>query len=227
MMNIQNWQYLYKYTEYGDIATTNMLYTPYLSPSGDMLCMSWDENSSYHTNSKLSSELVNYFFEREVKHLTLFQKYDWAPRIADINLSDKKIFIEFNRETLNHIVMSKTRKLDQECANWKEQIRKILKDIRDSEYYKLALYSHCFYLDSSGMIKTIDFYSCIGMKERYMDRSKLEGLIGVDSAYRFDAATTTDNKIDFKVFFEITMNTHLKKMWRSDLFSEIYTDYYV
>jgi hypothetical protein len=146
------------------------------------------------------------------------QSYAWAPRLLSID--GNKIYIEFNKETLNHILLTPGRSLDEECPNWKEQIFNIIKDIYDAGYYKVALYPHCFFL-KDGIIKTIDFYSCVGIDERYIDRKNLEGMIGEQSHDRFNLATVGD-RIDFKKFFEITMTEFLGNTWKDNPFPEFY-----
>ena len=217
---MKDWQYLYKIDyEHGHNVTTNMLYTPTISPDGSTMCMTWDATNPYQVESiRLTPELVNYCFEREVKHLTLMQQYLWAPKILSID--GNKIYIEFNKETLNHILLNPGRSLDVECPNWKEQIFNIIKDILDAGYYKVALYPHCFFL-KDGIIKTIDFYSCVGIEERYIERKHLEGMIGEQSGDRFNLATV-DERVDFKEFFRITMTEYLGKNWIDNPFPEFY-----
>jgi len=217
---MKDWKYLYK-MDYlnGHDVTTNMLYTPMVSPDGATMCMLWDTKHPYQVEStKLTEEVMTFCFNREVKHLTLLQEYTWAPKL--LSIEDNKIYIEFNKETLNHILLTTGRSLDKECPTWKEQIFNIIKDIMDAGYYKVALYPHCFFL-KDGVIKTIDFYSCVGIEERYIERKHLEGMIGTDSNDRFNLATSND-RVDFKKFFEITMTQHLAKNWKDNPFPEFY-----
>jgi hypothetical protein len=214
------WKYLYKidYSSKHEV-TTNMLYTPTVNEDGSIMCMLWDANSPYQNESNpLTDTLVNYCFEREVKHLKIMQQFSWAPKLLSID--GNKIYIEFNKETLNHILLTPGRSLDQECPTWKEQIFNIIKDILDAGYYKVALYPHCFFL-KDGIVKTIDFYSCVGIEERYVDRQNLEGMIGEQSVDRFNVSTV-NNRVDFKKFFEITMTQFLGNTWEDNPFPEFY-----
>lgn len=217
------WGYLYKLDYgYGHNTPTNMLYTPMLSPAGDILCMVWDENHPYQSeNRKLSKDLINFFFEREVKYLKRFQGSSWAPELIQIDYENKKIFIEFNKETLNHIVVDKTRDIHQEFPNYTEEIFNILKDIVDAGYYKMALYPHCFFIDKNNKLKTIDFYSCASFDERYLELNKIEGMIGNQSVERF-ASATTDGVLDFEIFFKNTLTNHLGGCWAENPFPEFY-----
>lgn len=215
MIDTNGWNYYYKIEpKDGTRVTSNMLYTPLVNNDRTMMCMHWDINSPYQSyNNRLTSQLVDFFFEREVRFLNLFKEQPWAPKIYEIDLANKKIFIEWNKETVNDVVYGKDRNLDNEFPNWKDQLYNILNDIVKSGFYKMALYPHCFFFDKDKNLKTFDFYSCISHEERYLEKKKIEGMLGKDSAPRFDEATS-NGLIDFEVFFKRTLSTHLK--WPSD-----------
>jgi hypothetical protein len=219
-MNTDNWKYFYKIVD-GRPNTTNLLYTPLINETEDVMCMLWDENSLYQENTRLTADLVNFFFEREVKYLTTFQGKPWAPKLIDVDLQNRKIFIEWNKETLNTIMFTPGKDLDEECPDWKEQIFEILKDILDSGYYKMALYPHCFFIDTKGKIKTFDLYSVIERDNPYIERRLIEGMIGEQSTGRFDDSTS-DGVINFETFFKITLTDHLSKTWPANPFPEYY-----
>lgn len=223
MIDTRDWHYGYKLSR-GELCTTNMLYTPLINPEKSIMCMVWNDKDPYQQdNKRLTPELIEFFFEREVKYLTTFKDRTWAPNIIDIDIPSKKIFVEWNKESLNNIIFTEGRSLDQECPDWREQIYNILHDIVSSGYYKMALYPHCFYIDRYNKIKTIDFYGCLEASERYLERSKIAGIIGNESGNRFDAATMGDGRIDFELFFKNTVKTHLANTWPDNPFAEYYT----
>ena len=219
-MNTDNWKYFYKIVD-GRPNTTNLLYTPLINETEDVMCMLWDENSTYQENTRLTADLVNFFFEREIKYLTTFQGKPWAPKLLEVDLVNRKIFIEWNKETLNTIIFTPGRDLDKECPDWKEQIFEILKDILDSGYYKMALYPHCFFIDAKGKIKTFDLYSAIERDNPYIERRLIEGMIGEQSTGRFDDSTS-NGVINFETFFKITLTDHLSKTWPINPFPNFY-----
>jgi len=219
-MNTDNWKYLYKIVD-GHPCTTNLLYTPLVNDTQDIMCMLWDENSPYQENKRLTADLVNFFFEREVKYLTAFQGRPWVPKLIDVDLTNRKIFIEWNRETLNTIIFTKGRDLSKECPTWKEQIFEILKDVLDSGYYKMALYPHCFFIDANRRIKSFDFYSVIERDNPFIERRLIEGMIGNHSTDRFNLSTD-NGVINFETFFKITLTSHLKNSWPDNPFPDYY-----
>jgi hypothetical protein len=227
MIDISKWRHLYKFNyESGLIGATNMLYTPYVSHDGKTLCMWYDEKNPYQAeNRELSKELVDFFYQRELKYLSLLQSYSWAPKIIDIEEEHNKIYIEFNNETLNHITMDSNRDINKELPNWKKQIFSILSDIDHAGYYKLALYPHCFFVGDDNELKTMDYYSVVEKDNCCIERSKIEGIIGSESTGRFDDSTVGE-MIDFEIFFKTTMMEHLGQRWADNPFPEFYNRLY-
>jgi len=224
MTDTTNWNYIYKMSG-GNLRTTNMLYTPLSNPEKTVMCMHWDKDEPYQkSNTKLTNQLIDFFFEREVTYLRRFQSYDWAPKLLELDLENKKIFIEWNPDTLNRILFKDNKNLNDVCPDWKSQVFQILKDITEDGCYKMALYPHCFYINN-GKLKTFDFYSCLLRSERYVDKQTIEGMIGPDSGKRFDDATVGD-KIDFDVFFKNTLLTHLGTIWPDNPFPDFYKKLY-
>ena len=211
-----NRKYLYKIGYIDKLQdTTNLLYTPLLSADDSMLSMIYDETQEYQSrNTNLTKELADFFFEREVEYLKVFQGYDWAPKLLDVDVSIRTVTIEFCKETLNQIITDPNRDLNQECPDWKEQLWTIIKDIDNAGYYKLTLYPHCFFL-KDGKLKTIDFYACVDKSNPFLERYKLEGIIGEKSGGRFNDSTE-GNLINFQTFFKITMSEFLSGSWGSD-----------
>jgi hypothetical protein len=209
------WEYLYK-IDYKDqtLTSTNLLYAPKVNSDGRfVLRMDW-EDLTYH-KKQLKKELKDFFFKREIKYLFKFTKYEWCPAI--MNISGPEIFLEFQKETLNNIVMDPTRNLDEECPTWKEQINKIVYDTEREGVYKMTLYPHCFFIHD-GVVKTFDFYGCASFEEKLFPIDKIKDIIGQDSVDRFSEATTGDT-IDFELFYKRLISHHLNSYWPVNPFS--------
>lgn len=219
-MDIDNWNYFYKYKD-GQLQSTNLLYSPYVNPEGTILCMNWDETDPYQAmdDKNISRDLIEFFFEKEIDNLTKFQNFSWCPKICQVDTSNRKIFIEWNNQTLNHLFHQKIN-LDTKCHNWRDQISTIVEDIVNAGFMKMALYPHCFYLDEHNTIKTFDFYSCIPIDNPYVKISKIKNMIGEDSGNRFLDATVNDN-IDFRIFFSNTLENYLSGFWNENIFNQI------
>lgn len=217
---MNDWPFYYKIDpEYNSRVGNNLLYTPRINIEKQVMCMDWDSKSEYQNYSQrpdFTEELVSFFYERELYYLDKFKEFTWCPKILDTK--PNKIFIEFSGETLNDILYTEGRNIEVEVPDYEEQVYNIVKDIVDSGYYKMSLYPHCFFVQN-GVLKTFDYYACIPSSDPYLEKHRLSGMMGKDSAGRFSEATN-DNLINFEVFFKRLLSHHVK--WPNNLFPRIY-----
>jgi hypothetical protein len=226
-MNINEWNPYYKIdpTE-NRLVRSNMLYTPLVNPEGNVFCMNWDPVHPYQTmhgpRPDFTPELLEFFFEREVTHLKLFNNYTWSPEVIDIDEQNKMIFFKWYGETCNNIVYS-DRTLDRECFNWQQQLYSIIDDIVNAGYYKMSLYPHCFYIDSDNQLHTFDFYGCMHQGNPFIEYDKIKGMVGPNSTGRFDEAIT-DNIVNVEILFKRSLENYIK--WPQDALIKIYNRIY-
>lgn len=209
---MNSWNYLYK-IDYHDftLCKTNLLYTPTVNSDGSVMCIDYSHDPIYQkNNSSIGNELLEFFFEKEVRYIKQFQGNSWAPKLIDIQ--GTKIYIEFNVESLNNILLS-NRKLDKELPNWKEQLLDIMLDIDALGYYKLALYPHSFFIGKDGNLKVLDFYTFVEKSNPMVPYEFIKGMVGNMSRHRFEEAML-GNYIDFSVFFDEALRTHLSDYWK-------------
>ena len=227
-MNTDNWKPFYKINpEDNNLIETNLIYTPLVSPSGNTMCMSFDHASKYQNEDLAhwlpsrpyyTKEMVKFFFDREVKYLTVFQDRPWAPRNITIDKEEQKIYFSWAGETCNQIVYG-GRSLDDALPDWKEQMTEILKDIVNSGYYKTSLYPHCYFIDN-GVLRTFDFYGCVCASDPYVKLNHIRGMIGETSGPRFIEATEGD-KLNIEILFKEAMQSWVK--WPNNALADIYT----
>ncbi len=216
--------YYYKLDLEGNPTSSNLLYVP--TVEGDVMCMHYATDRTYRSSGEVINEdLLQWFFEREVRFLQELADLKTTPKLYEVDFANRKVYIEWNKETLSQIVNSSSRNLDSEVPGWQEQIRDFLITCKEREFYKLALYPHCFFVSKDGTLKTIDYYSVVPYSERFIERKIIEGIIGPDGAYRFDESTK-DGYIDFKKFFEITSKKHLTRYWPNSPFPKLFEEIY-
>lgn len=227
MTDTSNWQYYYKLTPEGHPTDSNMLYSPKVNAEQNVMCMHYCVDPEYRKNATpMQEDLIQWFFEREVKFLQQLQPLKTTPKLYEIDYSNRKVFVEWNKETLSQVVFNPSRNLDAEIPDWKTQIREFLLSTKENNFYKMSLYPHCFYLDKDRVLKTIDYYAVVPYSERFIERKIIEGVIGKDGAYRFDESTNDNGVIDFKRFFEITVTKHLTRYWPDSPFNDIFKEVY-
>jgi hypothetical protein len=222
-MDTTNWKYFYKVDSFMSEMPSNMLYTPTMNDTGDILCMHYCKDNVYRKENGVTDEVITFFFKRELRFLTELKDHKFTPTVIEVDEQQQKIFIEWNKESLSQIINDPNRSIDNELPDWKDQLYNIITSLKNSNYYKMALYPHCFFIDKNKTIKTFDYYSIIPQGERFLDRSIIESIIGKEGAYRFDQSTV-DGKIDFKKFFDITMTKHLENYWPENPFPVWYNE---
>lgn len=228
MTDTSKWDYYYKLTPSKVFNTSNLLYSPRVNPEQNVMCMHYIADTAYRNDPPINEDLLQWFFEREVKFLKDLSHLKSTPTVYDVDLKNRKVFIEWNKETLSQVLFTDGRSIDEEFPDWKEQIRDFLISNKENKFYKMAMYPHCFYKSKDNVLKSIDYYSVVPYSERFIERKVIEGIIGKDGAYRFDESTDNAGYIDFKKFFEITVTRHLSMYWPNspfnDIFREIYND---
>ena len=228
MIDTSIWKYYYKLNPDGTPNSSNLLYSPMVNKEQTIMCMHYCTDKKYRKDENVSTideDLLQWFFEREVKFLNDLSHLKTTPKVYDIDFDNRKIFIEWNKETLSQVLYNKDRNLDVELPDWKQQIKDFLISTKENNFYKMAMYPHCFYISKDNVLKTIDYYSVVPYSERFIERKVIEGIIGKDGAYRFDESTD-NGYIDFKKFFEITVTRHLTIYWPNSPFAEIFKEIY-
>jgi hypothetical protein len=218
MINNDNWEPVFKLTDsYRNATPTNMLYIPSISPSKDMLCMHYV--TYIESCIPKSEEITNFFFERELNFIKLFQDKLWCPILHDVDMDNRKILIEFNRENLSWPIYSSGRSIDKEYPSWREDLFELLRDLNDSGYYKASIYPHCFFYAKDGQLKMIDYYATIPKNDTRIHKDFIESIIGVDSQQRF-AEVKDGDYYEMGDHFKNSLKKWIK--WPGDLLPDFY-----
>jgi hypothetical protein len=197
-MDTTGWKEYLKIDD-GGPSRTNMVYIPLINYDESILCMDFGNNEILFDNT--------FFFNREIQYIDRFKYYSWAPEILKIDLSSKKIFFKWYKETCNNIIHS-DRDLNLICKDWKEQIKKIINEILNQNVYKLTLYPSCFYIDQQLKIHAMDFYACVDKNDSIFPIELFKNIIGKKSAHRWDEATN-NTFVDFSLFFNKALEEHV------------------
>lgn len=177
MYTIKNWRYLYKIDTQGGKCVLQHTYEPYINKQQTVLCLNFTCNNLY-TNKLLGEKTVDFFFEREATNLQRFQSYEWCPKILDIDLNKKQIFIDFDGILCNHLETNK-------IESFIDQARSIIRTIARQGFGKISMHSHCFFVTRRGNLRTIDFFSCFPFHESLVSSEIVEEILSPDSVLAF------------------------------------------
>lgn len=221
-MNTKDWLPYYKQAEFeGGPITTQMCYTPLISPNGKLFCMDFTYPSEYQTSQgriSYTEDFVDLVWNREIEYLEKIKYFDWAPEI--VALDNHKIFIKWYGGTCNDLVYG-SKDLEEKYPDWRSQIFSIILDQVKVGILKPTVYPHSHYFDNTGKMHAIDFYACVEKGNTMIPYSSIESMIGSNS--RFDQARKGD-MIDVEEIFKSGLKDFSK--WPGGLealYYEIYT----
>ena len=222
-MNLDNWIPFYKYSDQGEPGCmSQQTYEPLISPDGRTFCANYDWQNKYQRRWQpdrplYTEEVVNYFFNKEKEYALRFLNKAWAPKVIDI--TDTAIFYKWNGPTCNEMIYSR----QTMPSDWREQISNIMLDIYNSGVYKLTMYPHCHFFDSTGQMHTIDMYGCVEVKDPFIECKMMDGIIHETAQFRLDeTGDTINNRYNLETMFKRSLGVHVK--WGSETLSDIYKE---
>ena len=137
MTDTSNWQYYYKLGPNRIHNTSNMLYSPLVNSEQNIMCMHYATDPVYRKDeTPIDEDLLQWFFDREVKFIMELSHLKTTPALYEVDLKNRKIFIEWNKETLSQTLFTDGRNIDEEFPDWQEQIRDFLIATKENEFYK-------------------------------------------------------------------------------------------
>lgn len=220
-MNLSNWKPYFKLDKQGIRCTAQNTYEPLISPDGKTFCKNYDHTNLYQRNNPLyTKEIVDWFFNNEIKYLTLFKDKLYSPKITDIDYKNKKIFIKWYKKNCNEIIYSNEY---WPVEDWKLKIKNIIIDQFNSGIYKLTMYPHCHYIDDDNNMRTIDWYGCVDRNDPYVDSLYIDSIISEPSKHRLDETGEKNcGRYNLEIMFKRGLFTHVN--WGNESLNFIYKE---
>jgi hypothetical protein len=185
-MNISNWNHYHKFSETGKLGMAQTTYEPLINPEGTVFCANYNLHTSYHQSMGerplYDQEVINWFFNNDIKNLEHFAGKDYAPEVLEIDYVNKRIFIKWYGNSCNHIVYTDS----NWPLDWLEQLKDVMLDQINEGYYKLTMYSHCHYVTDQGQLKAIDWYGCVPIEHPLIHRKYMDAIIHESAKFRLD-----------------------------------------
>ncbi len=222
---IDDWIPYYKYNDQGEPGCmSQQTYEPLISPDGKTFCANYNYNNKYQRlyqpNRKLyTPEVVDYFFRKEVNYALKYQSKAWAPKIVELDWANNRIFYEFNGPTCNEMIYGQ----GIISPTWKVQIYDIMMDLYKDGVYKLTMYPHCHFYDQQGQMHTLDMYGCVEVKDPFIDKNIMDGIIHETAQFRLDeTGETINDRYNLETMFKRSLSVHVK--WGDQTLSHVYQD---
>jgi len=223
-MNLSDWTYFYKLGDSGNECWPQQTYEPLISPDRKTFCMNYDPNNYYQHNltksdrSHYKQEIVEWFFENEVRFLEYFSEKTYLPRDCDIDYKNRKIFFSWNDMCCNHYTNS-TKEWPKK--QWLKQIEDIILDQVNSRVYKLSMYPHCHFIDKDGEMKAFDYYSSVIVDKHMVPKEYVDAILSDTSAYRLnDKNVVSDKFVNTEEMFKNALLYHVR--WGNEGLDYVY-----
>jgi hypothetical protein len=210
-MNINDWNFYLKLSNDGTPCMSQQTYEPLVSPDGTVFCKNYAFPNRYQyletTNRPLyTQEVVNWFFENELRWIEFFKHKPYAPEILDIDYLNKRIYIKWYQSTCNQIIFSGNPWPD----NWLIKIKEIILDQYNEGVYKLTMYPHCHYIDSNDNMRAIDWYGCVPVKDPFIEEKYMQGIIHETAQFRLDeTGNPIEGKLNLEIMFKRSLSKHV------------------
>ena len=219
------WSPYLKLSEEGYPCMAQQTYEPLVSSDGKTFCKNYAWPNDYQhletTERPLyTDEVVEWFFQNELKYIEKFAHKSYAPEIIDINYSDRKIYLKWYNESCNQIIYSGK---DWPKYQWRRQIKDIILDQYNEGVYKLTMYPHCHYISDDGNMRAIDWYGCIPVKEPYVEEKYMQGIIHETAQFRLEeTGAAVASILNLETMFKRSLGTHV--FWGEQDMSYIYEE---
>lgn len=224
-MIINDWNPFYKYDNDGTPnCMSQQTYEPLVSPDGKTFCANYDWKNKYQRiwqpdRVGYTQDVVEYFFNKEVEYANLFSNRHWAPEIIDIDYTNNRIFYKWHGPTCNEILYTGGVLPD----DWRDQLYNIMMDAYNSGVYKLTMYPHCHFYDSSGVMHCIDMYGCVPVTDPFIETKYMDGIIHSTAQFRLDeTGNAADGCYNLGIMFQKSLGEHVK--WGTETLDFIYQD---
>jgi hypothetical protein len=224
-MNTTNWTPFYKYDNNGTYgAMSQQTYEPLVSPDGKTFCANYDWQNQYQRvwqpdRVGYTQDVVEYFFNKEAEYATRFKDKPYSPDIIDIDYANKRIFYNWGA-SCNVLLYSGEGSMPM---NWREQVFNMLLDAYNNGVYKLTMYPHCFYVDASDQLRTIDWYGCVEVADPFIEAKYMDGIIHSTAQSRLDeTGDLVDGKYNMELMFKGSLGTHV--LWGEENMQWIYRE---
>lgn len=187
MIDTKNWNFLYKLDSQGRNCVSQHTYEPLLNPEENILCYNFAQHNNY-CNKILKTETCEFFFQREIESLENFKLFDWCPTLIDVEYNNRKIYIEFSNNLINHLIQKNPQSIDY----YQESAITVMKDLYKLDKGKISIHPQCFFLTTDGKIKTIDFFSSFEFSQSRVDRNLVDDILSHNSKLLFRNAPFFD-----------------------------------
>jgi len=163
LIDTKNWNFLYKLDSQGRKCVSQHTYEPLLNPEENILCYNFTEHNNY-CNKVLKTDTCEFFFQREIEALERFESFGWCPKLIDVEYNNRKIYIEFSNNLINHVMQKNT----QSMHYYKKSAITVIKAHKQLGIYKYSLHPSSYFVVNN-QLKSINYFFCYNFNEQDLE----------------------------------------------------------
>jgi hypothetical protein len=154
-------EYYYNNVPGEGLCRNNLIYTSLMSLDRKIFCQHYINDSEYHAgkNQVVDQDLMDSKWNREICYLTLMSEYypDFVPKIIEIDIPERKIFLEIDGVDFWQQSLDKNCSFDEILPDWQEQMLAIIRAYKDLGWYKYSMHPSSYFI-VNGKLKSINYF---------------------------------------------------------------------
>ena len=154
-------EYYYNRQPTGELWRNNLIYTSLISKDKKTFVQHYANDTDYHKgkNQVVDPALMNDKWARELCYLNHMRTWypDLVPNILDIDLINKKIYLEIDGVDLWQRSLDGNCSFDQIVPDWQDQMINIIKAHQDLEFHKYSMHPSSYFV-VDGKLKSINYF---------------------------------------------------------------------
>ena len=139
-----DYEYYYNNVPGEGISRNNLIYTSLMSTDKKVFVQWYSNDSEYHKgkNQVVDPKLMDDKFHRELHFLQnmAWHNPDMVPRILEVNIPEKKIYLEVDGPDFWNLANCTTENYDKVLPDWQEQMLAIIQAHKDRGWSKFIPY---------------------------------------------------------------------------------------
>ena len=162
------------------LCRNNLIYTSLISNDKKTFVQWYYNDSEYHKgqNQVVDPAKMNEKWERELCFLTYManQYPDLVPKIKEVDLLNKKIYLEIDGPDFWELAGCDTANYDKVLPDWQDQMLNIIKAHKDLGLYKYSMHPSSYFV-VDGKLKSINYFFTYSKDEAYFSIKDVESHI--------------------------------------------------
>jgi tRNA A-37 threonylcarbamoyl transferase component Bud32 len=158
-----DFEYYYNNVPEKGLCRNNLIYTSLISKDKKTFCQWYHNDTDYHRgmNQVVDPALMDEKWQREVKFLSLMRDNfpDHVPNILDIDLTNKKIYLEIDGPDLWELAGCQGKDYSNVLSDWDTQMLEIISAHKKLGIYKISMHPSSYFI-VNGKLKSINYFFC-------------------------------------------------------------------